>query len=288
MACFNDVYAQLTGTDFIVYVVVCPEDPFKRSIAYKNLNGVSGTLNSAAFTELNVCTDDLPVIVSAADLACAIKAGSPSTVIWNTIDLAHGGIAATAGSGNLFSFKGSVLNRADLPSTGNSVGDVYQVASEDYAEYVWIENVNGEFEWDLLGSNGNGSVDLKNYYTKQEVEALIAEISESKNGNVSALPTIVFIDKGTADTPESIDLVAGTWYVAVTPFAGRLPNAPENGTVIQVSYEHGQENMKVLPSGSDTINGTPNPCLIGISGDGTLVDNESHRFVYYSGNWILL
>lgn len=460
MATYNEVYAQLTGSDFIVYVTVCADDPFKRSIAYKNLNGLSGTLNGAAFAELNVLYNDLPAIVPAEDLALAIKAGSPSTVIWKTIDIAaNGGIIATAGSGKIFSFKGSVLNRSDLPESGNCVGDVYQVAGENYAEYVWIENINGEFCWDLLGGTGTG-IDTSIFYTKTEIDAkfnnighagldqhiadtsvhvtddekaswnakaeesdieaavgneanvrsaaiknlddsinfgklinriwiygngvydlnlmvepgmyycskdanvvgqsmlnipegasegcllvlknsqifweggskkgrtyyryqtgagpvvteyteewtasaqladlelvradvasLQAEIDALKSGNGASdakIPNIQFIEGGTVQDPVMISLEAGTWYVAITPFTGSLPESPTNGTIVQVSYEHGQENMKVVPSGSDTINGVAAPCLIGISGDGTFVDNESHRFIYHSGNWILL
>ena len=460
MATYNEVYAQLTGSDFIVYVIVSPDDPFKRSIAYKNLNGLSGTLNGAAFAKLNVPYNDLPVIVPAEDLALAVKAGAKTTVIWKTIDIAaNGGIITTTGSGNVFSFKGSVLNRSELPASGNNVGDVYQVAGEDYSEYVWVENINGEFGWDLLGGAGSG-IDTSIYYTKTEIDAkfnsishegleqhiadtsvhvtsdekvswsakaeesdieaavsneanvrsaaiknlddsinfgklinriwiyggnvydlnfmvepgmyycskdanvvgqsmlnipegasegcllvlknsqifweggskkgrtyyryqtgagpvvteyteewtasaqladlelvrsdidsLQAEIEALKSGNNTSgtkIPNIQFIEGGTVQAPVTIDLASGTWYVAITPFTGTLPEAPSNGTIIQVSYEHGQENMKVVPSGSDTINGVASPCLIGISGDGTFVDNESHRFIYHSGNWILL
>ena len=102
------------------------------------------------------------------------------------------------------------------------------------------------------------------------------------------MPKVAFIEGGTVANPAEVNLSDCTWYIAVTPFRGTLPAAPANGTVVQISYEVGQENMTVVPAGSDTINGSQNPCLIGVAGDGTFVSNETHRFVYRSGNWILL
>ena len=460
MATYSEVYAQLTGTDFIVYSAVCHDDPFKREICYKNLNGLTGTLSALACHCLGVTEEDLPKIVSASDLACAIKDSSNNSFVWKTIDIAaNGGIVASTGSDRALEFKGSVPSSADLPMEGNSVGDVYQVANENYTEYVWIEKEGEGCCWDILGGGGSG-IDTSIYYTKTEIDAkfnsisnagldqhiadtnvhvtsdekaswnakaeesdieaavgneatvrsaaiknlddsinfgklinriwiygngvydlnlmvepgmyycskdanvvgqsmlnipegasegcllvlknsqifweggskkgrtfyryqtgagpvvteyteewtasaqladlelvradidsLQAEIDALKSGNGTSdakIPNIQFIEGGTVQAPVTIDLAAGTWYVAITPFTGSLPEAPSNGTIIQVSYEHGQENMKVIPSGSDTINGAAAPCLIGISGDGTFVDNESHRFVYHSGNWILL
>ena len=176
MATYDEVYAQLEGTDFIVYLALHADDPFKRSVAYKNLNGLSGTLNAAAFADLGLTYADLPAIVKGEDLAGAIKTASRTTVIWNTIDIAaNGGIIATAGSGNVFSFKGSVANKSDLPEEGNSVGDVYQVSSEDYAEYVWVEKADGSFGWDPLGT----AIDLQGYYTKDETDALLSNLPDS-------------------------------------------------------------------------------------------------------------
>ncbi len=455
MATYEELYGQLTGTDFVVYSTVCTEDPFKRHITYKNKNGLTGTLSAAACAHLCITHADLPKIVPAEDLACAIKESSTNSAVWSTIDIAaNGGLVATVGSGTNIDFKGSVDTFAALPVEGNRSGDIYQVADEDYTEYIWVEKTGVGFCWDKFGS----AFSMSNYYTKAEIDEkmkdvavgnleehvsnndihvtidektswdgkaeksditsaisaeavsrsnAIAALDESidfgklinriwiygeniydlnrmvkpgmyfcsknaadvgqamvnmpegayegcllvlKNSQIfweggtnkgriyyryqtgagqsvseyteewnasaqlsdfelvksdidtlksdvaqlkassgeSRLPNIQFIEGGTVQAPAVVDLVAGTWYVAITPFTGTLPEAPINGTIVQLSYEHGQENMKVLPAGNDTINGEAQPCLVGISGDGTLVDNESHRFVYHSGNWILL
>lgn len=457
MATYEELYGQLTGTDFVVYSTVCAEDPFKRHITYRNKNGLTGTLSAAACAHLCITHADLPKIIPAEDLACAIKESSTNSAVWSTIDIAaNGGLVATVGSGTNIDFKGSVDTFAALPVEGNRSGDIYQVVDEDYAEYIWVEKTGVGFCWDKFGS----AFSMTNYYTKSEIDekmknvavgnlnehvsnsdihvtsdekaswnakaeesdieaavvneanvrsaaiknlddsinfgklinriwiygdgvydlnlmvepgmyycskdanvvgqsmlnipegasegcllvlknsqifweggskkgrtyyryqtgagpvvteyteewtasaqladlelvrtdiaSLQAEIDALKSGNGTSdakIPNIQFIEGGTVQAPVMINLAAGTWYVAITPFTGSLPETPSNGTIIQVSYEHGQENMKVIPSGSDTINGVAAPCLIGISGDGTFVDNESHRFIYHSGNWILL
>lgn len=61
------------------------------------------------------------------------------------------------GIGNVFNIKGSVSTPEDLPSTGNSIGDVYYVASV-MAGYVWIEIDNVE-QWEELGE----PIDISNF-----------------------------------------------------------------------------------------------------------------------------
>lgn len=61
-------------------------------------------------------------------------------------------------------YKGSVATYADLPTSGLTIGDVYNVL-EDGSNYAW--NGTG---WDEL----SGIVDLSNYYTKSETNTLLA------------------------------------------------------------------------------------------------------------------
>lgn len=61
------------------------------------------------------------------------------------------------GIGSVFTIKGSVATPEDLPSTGNSIGDVYYVASV-MAGYVWIEIDNVE-QWEELGE----PIDISNF-----------------------------------------------------------------------------------------------------------------------------
>jgi hypothetical protein len=102
-------------------------------------------------------------------------------------------------------------------------------------------------------------------------------------------PYVQFIEGGTNESPTEVNLEPGVLYVALTSFIGTLPEAPKNGTIVQIGYEdNDQENMQVVASGSDTINKSTDPCRIGIDNYGSLVGNDSYRFVYRSGDWILL
>ena len=143
------------------------------------------------------------------------------------------------------------------------------------------------------GTNTDIEEKLQNGYWKRIAKKDLATLESGVDELRAALsdarvPNVRFIDGGTVEEPIAIDLNAGVWYVALSPFTGALPDSPTDGTVVQISYEHGQNNMKIVPSGNDTINGSPNPCLIGISGEGVLLETDSHRLVYRSGNWILL
>ena len=66
------------------------------------------------------------------------------------------------GIGSVFSFKGDVATIADLPATGNSVGDVYFVESE-LANFVWlVDDLNPDGFWDEFGQ----PIDLTAYQQK--------------------------------------------------------------------------------------------------------------------------
>ena len=65
---------------------------------------------------------------------------------------------------SVYKYKGSVSTYADLPSTGLTVGDVYNVESTG-DNYAWTGTA-----WDKLA----GTVDLSSYYTKTETNTLLS------------------------------------------------------------------------------------------------------------------
>lgn len=69
----------------------------------------------------------------------------------------------------IFKVKGSVRTYSDLPRENQEVGDVYNVLDTG-ANYVWTQD-----GWDKLSE----TVDLSNYYTKEEVNSLIDNIDLS-------------------------------------------------------------------------------------------------------------
>lgn len=73
--------------------------------------------------------------------------------------------------GNIFTLKGRVDNVESLPTENVNTGDVYLVGAEsdtEFQEYYWTGTA-----WDYMGKTT--SVDLSGYYTKTEVDELLAE-----------------------------------------------------------------------------------------------------------------
>ena len=69
--------------------------------------------------------------------------------------------------GTVFTYKGSVATVADLPATGNTVGDVWFVESE-LANFVWlVDELNPSGFWDEFGQ----PIDLSAYQLKPTVNS---------------------------------------------------------------------------------------------------------------------
>lgn len=79
--------------------------------------------------------------------------------------------------GNVFTIKGSVSTVANLPSSNNSIGDVYYVA-EKQAGYIWIE-IDNVAQWEELGE----TIDLSNY----------VQTSDLTWNNISSKPTFATV-----------------------------------------------------------------------------------------------
>lgn len=78
---------------------------------------------------------------------------------------------------SVYKFKGSVENYSDLPTSGNEVGDVWDIINADPTNnikagdnVVWTGTT-----WDNLG----GMVDLTNYYTKDIIDNKLDTINQS-------------------------------------------------------------------------------------------------------------
>lgn len=80
---------------------------------------------------------------------------------------------------HVFIYKGSKATYAELPSTGNTVGDVWHVEATN-SEYVWCEDPAnaGQYHWEELGS----AVDLSNYALSDDV---ISRVTSATAGNIA-------------------------------------------------------------------------------------------------------
>lgn len=89
--------------------------------------------------------------------------------------------AAIAELGNVLRIKGVVASVGELPASNNKVGDVYFVGTDgekqdNFAEYVWTESN----KWEYIGQIQ--STDLSNYFTKTEINELLAKKVDVEDG----------------------------------------------------------------------------------------------------------
>ena len=105
-------------------------------------------------------------------------------------------------------YRGAVATVAALPSSGQENGDSYYVQADGYM-YAWSSDYS---DWQALGS----ATDMTNYYTKSEVDALLADMAVKFQ--YSVMPTADSTTVGRiiqytgADTQ---DYKNGYWYKGV-------------------------------------------------------------------------
>lgn len=131
--------------------------------------------------------------------------------------------------GTVFTLKGSVATVADLPATGNSVGDVYYVESAS-AGYIWITSTthpNGY--WEELGE----TIDLSAYQLKPTVvnetgSAVIVTPANNTIYNCGELSSLT-ISNPPATGAYSIVFTSGSTATVLTTPAGLV--MPDDFTV---------------------------------------------------------
>ena len=120
----------------------------------------------------------------------------------------------------VYIYKGTVATFADLPASGNTTWDVYDVQAAfdlDGKHYEAGTNVAWDGTWrDPLG----GRTDLSNYYTKSEVDSLIDEWGsalEALEGRVTTAEGKITTLEGKMTTAEGdIDALEGRMDTAET------------------------------------------------------------------------
>ena len=92
--------------------------------------------------------------------------GAVSSVNGKTGDVVL--VPADLGIGTVFTLKGSKETTADLPASGNEIGDVWYVTAESVG-YIWL-NDGATDRWEQLGL----PIDLSAYSTTAQMNAAIA------------------------------------------------------------------------------------------------------------------
>ena len=130
---------------------------------------------------------------------------------------------------NVYTYKGSVNDYANLPSEGMNVGDVYNVANSNKANGIKAgDNVawNGS-EWDVLA----GDVDLSEYAMISTVSSMIDDAVETK-ASVSDLAQVAFTGNY-GDLSELPDLSEFTSHIDSS--AIHVPTNGSSGQVLKMN-----------------------------------------------------
>ena len=220
-------------------------------------------------TSANQDTIDNQIKSDIANLQSA-KADKATTLAGYGITDAYTKTEVDAKVSSVYRFRGSVATYANLPTTGQVVGDVWNV-EDTGANYAWSGT-----EWDKLSE----TVDLTPYLTKADAANTYATIT-TVNGKQDTLTTdqLAAVNSGiTADHVASYDAYAGEISAAQST-ADKADNAAE--VAQQTANLAGQEAAQALSGLAGKVNvaqGTANAGkILGVGDDGNVapVDGAS-------------
>lgn len=107
-----------------------------------------------------------------------------------------------------YNYKGSKATINDLPTSGNAIGDVYNVEANGM-NYAWTGS-----EWDSLG----GSVDLSGYMTVEDAEDLLEGKVDKVQGKGLSTNDFTTAEKeklANLSAPTKHEFIAGGWGNAI-------------------------------------------------------------------------
>ena len=230
-------------------------------------HNVSETAHSNQFsqyrTSANQDTIDNQIKSDIANLQ-STKADKATTLAGYGITDAYTKTQVDAKVSSVYRFRGSVATYANLPTTGQVVGDVWNV-EDTGANYAWSGT-----EWDKLSE----TVDLTPYLTKEDAASTYATIT-TVNGKQDTLTAeqLAAVNSGiTTAKVASYDAYAGEISAAKTT-ADKADNAAE--VAQQTANLAGQEAAQALSGLVGKVNvaqGTANAGkLLGVGDDGNVV-----------------
>ena len=123
-----------------------------------------------------------------------------------------------------YHYKGSKATFAELPTTGNEVGDVWNV-EENGMNYAWTGS-----EWDALG----GSIDLSDYVTTDEMNSALSGYVQAESGKGLSTNDYTTEEKNklaSLSAPTKSTFTASNWgtadtdgyYTLTVPASGKCP-----------------------------------------------------------------
>lgn len=159
----------------------------------------------------------------------------------STINTMLQGYAAKEDVVNVYKFQGSVPKYENLPTSGQTGGDVYNV-EDTGMNYGWVEDAENAASgfWDPLG----GTVQKGTTFTP----------------SVSEAGVISWTNDGGLPNPDPVDIKGPAGEDGVSPTVSVAPNAEQDGTIVSITDAAGTKTFEVLngengENGADGTNG---------------------------------
>ena len=131
--------------------------------------------------------------------------------------------AITNAISTVYKYKGSVATYADLPSSGQQVGDVWNVEADGH-NYAWTGT-----DWDRLA----GTVDLSNYVTLNTAQTVTNKTINLADNTVIGLATVATSGEYSdlLNTPTIVTPVQSDWAQTDTSALDYIINKPTLATI---------------------------------------------------------
>ena len=159
----------------------------------------------------------------------------------------------------VYKYKGSVATYANLPSSGQQVGDVYNV-EEDGHNYAWTGT-----EWDRLA----GTVDLSNYVTLNTAQTITNKTIDLADNTIIGLSTVAttgeysdLLNKPTIDQTyngSSANAQSGT------AVAGLIANYTTTANLANVALSGEYSDLLNVPTVDQVYNGSSTNAQSGVA-----------------------
>lgn len=170
-----DIAVQTTGTGVVSNIVVDSADKHKLNVTKQQLSVSDLSDGSTVATKTYVDTGLSAKVSIAGNQDISGNKNFTGTLYYQDEE-----VATKQDLSTVFKYKGSVASYANLPTSGNEIGDVWNVLDTD-KNYAW----NGT-SWDDLG----GVVDLSNYYTKTQIDTLLNSLETEIENIIDGTTTV--------------------------------------------------------------------------------------------------
>lgn len=158
-----------------------------------------------------------------------------------------------------------------LPATGEA-RTIYLVpsaaADDNYDEYIWIESLN---DWDKIGDT---KIDLTDYYTKTEVDTLLADKQHTltQGTGISISNNTISVNTNTIATKSSVDTLAGR----VTSAEGDIDTLESGLSTAQSNIGQLQTDLGVAEGKLATIE---NGAEVNVQADWNQTSNSADDYI---------